>query len=110
VLKNFLSVPPSQDPKSFNAEPHRWRLGIEYVKGARNLCLKILPKALLEGSHHNNNLESWGRMLGKCPPQSERKKNQDLMKPLTLEEIQQVITSLPWGKVPKGDGLPTEFF
>jgi len=43
LLKNFRPLPLSQDPKSFIVKLHRWRLGIEYAKGAGNLCVKILP-------------------------------------------------------------------
>jgi hypothetical protein len=36
--------------------------------------------------------------------------NADMTKDLTLKEIVEAITSLPKGKVPKHDGIPTEFF
>jgi hypothetical protein len=36
--------------------------------------------------------------------------NLDLTRPLTLEEIQQAITSLPWGKAHGRDGIPRYFF
>jgi len=36
--------------------------------------------------------------------------NADMTKDLTLKEIVEAITSLPKGKVPKHDGIPTKFF
>jgi hypothetical protein len=36
--------------------------------------------------------------------------NKELTKELTLKEIQDDISAMPKGKVPRCDGIPTEFF
>jgi hypothetical protein len=36
--------------------------------------------------------------------------NVDMTKALTLEEVTKAINSLPKGKAPKQDGIPTKFF
>jgi hypothetical protein len=36
--------------------------------------------------------------------------NADMTQPLSLGEITKAITSLPKGKAPGHDGIPTEFF
>jgi len=40
------------------------------------------------------------------PLEVRKEMNQELMRPFTLEEIQQATTSPPWGKTHGRDGLP----
>jgi hypothetical protein len=48
-------------------------------------------------------------MLGECPHSGQKAMNADMTRPLSLAEIKEAITSLPEGKAPGHDGIPTEF-
>jgi hypothetical protein len=36
--------------------------------------------------------------------------NREIIKEITIEELKEVVTALPWGKAPKHNVFPTEFF
>lgn len=44
------------------------------------------------------------------PSQVSSETNRDLIKDLTLKEVQDAILAMPKGKAPGWDGIPTEFY
>jgi hypothetical protein len=50
------------------------------------------------------------RVIQHIPALITSEKNQALMRPITLEEVDQVIKEMPLGKAPRPDGFTTDFF
>jgi hypothetical protein len=61
-------------------------------------------------AHAPGTSEAQERCGESVPTQVTEPMNTDMTRPLPLAEITKVITSLPKGKAPRHDGIPTKFF
>jgi hypothetical protein len=61
-------------------------------------------------AHASSTFEAQERRCKNVPTWVTKAMNTDMTRPLSLAEIMEAITSLPKGKAPGHDGIPTEFF